>query len=195
MNSTIDRTQNARLHQLLHGLNMIDQKMDLVRHFTSGRSASSKELTSSEARELIRHLESYELRVGVQKKPTDWKAPVDAEDGFRRNVKRFDGRDPKNSNESRNPMRNLIRHYCHMLGMVDRKYGKKYPWDYTRMNNFIQNIGANNPRKAQLNMLSYYELLKVCNQVEQVYRKEMRTSTPEEKDLKISKTKKQYGIN
>jgi hypothetical protein len=38
--------------------------------------------------------------------------------------------------------------------------------DYERINNFIKNIGSNNPRKVILNFLYYNELCKVCTQVE-----------------------------
>ena len=55
--------------------------------------------------------------------------------------------------------------------MVDSKGNA----DFERINNFIQNIGANNPKKKILNYLYYQELVPVVTQVQQMYDKEMKS--------------------
>ncbi len=46
--------------------------------------------------------------------------------------------------------------------------------DLKRINNFIINIGTNNPRKAELWYLRKSELIKVLNQVEQRYKTQVQ---------------------
>jgi len=61
-------------------------------------------------------------------------------------------------------MRGKIIHLLCVYGMV-LSNGKP---DYNRINNFIQNIGSNNPRKKKLFTLSPTEMRKVLNQVDQM---------------------------
>lgn len=53
----LNPTLNKHLHALLSQLNLLDQKADLVRRFTNGRTISSKEMSVDEARALITALE------------------------------------------------------------------------------------------------------------------------------------------
>ena len=197
----INTTQNKRLHQLLNQTGLTDEKRNLVRTYTDGRSASSKDLSIDEAKSLI----SYLLSLPGAKPATDrkkvfttngrqWQPPANLDDGFQRNAKRFDSYDPKNSNASRTPMRQYIKHLCHLMGMIDRNVRGPYRYNYDRMNRFIENIGSNNPRKVHLHLLSYYELKKVCIQVEAMYRKEMTRYTPVTRKHHIANARKQHGI-
>ncbi|MES2732864.1 MAG: hypothetical protein V4714_14010 [Bacteroidota bacterium] len=49
--------QNKRLHQLLHELDLMEDKKHLISMITRGRTESSKELSVNEAKTLILHLE------------------------------------------------------------------------------------------------------------------------------------------
>ena len=69
-------------------------------------------------------------------------------------------------------MRGKIIHYLCLLGYVN---GDGKP-DYLRINSFIAQIGTNNPRRAQLLYLRPKELHAVCNQVEAMYKNEIRRS-------------------
>jgi hypothetical protein len=75
--------------------------------------------------------------------------------------------DPKNDKRKR--MRGVIIHHLCLLGYV-LPNGKP---DYDRINRFIQNIGANNPRKVILNFLYLNELPAVVTQVKEMYKKEL----------------------
>ncbi len=66
------------------------------------------------------------------------------------------------------PMRGKIIHYLCLLGYVDG--GGKADWG--RIDNFIANIGSNNPRQVRLNFLYYKELPAVVSQVEAMYKTE-----------------------
>lgn len=48
---------NKRLHALLHMLNLMEQKADLVRQYTNGRTLSTREMDNVEALALIHALE------------------------------------------------------------------------------------------------------------------------------------------
>ena len=61
--------------------------------------------------------------------------------------------------------RGKIIHYLCLAGMVDSKGSA----DWKRINNFVQNIGSNNPKKRRLHELGLNELNAVCTQVEQLY--------------------------
>lgn len=54
------KQQNARFHQLLGELGLMDEKAALVRRYTNGRASSSKELSFAEARALIEDLEKLQ---------------------------------------------------------------------------------------------------------------------------------------
>lgn len=54
----ITKTQNAQLHALLGQTKMIGQKANLVLAFTDGRTESSKEMTATEAQQIINYLKS-----------------------------------------------------------------------------------------------------------------------------------------
>ena len=68
------------------------------------------------------------------------------------------------------PMRGKIIHYLCLLGYTVGN--DQADWD--RINAFIKGIGANNPRKVQLNFLYYSELPKVVSQVEAMYKHEVK---------------------
>jgi hypothetical protein len=184
--------QNRRLHKLLHETGLMEHKKDLVRQYTNGRSASSKDLTFYEALELEKHLRTQLPKVYSTNTGAHWTPPEDFEEGFQRNIKKFDHKDPKNSNESRTPMRNYIKHLCHLMGLITRSHGGQYPYDYSRMNHFIENLGSNNPRKVHLHLLSWYELKKVTAQVEQVYRKEMTRFSPTKREMELEDARKKF---
>lgn len=48
--------QLSKLHCMLSQLGMLDNKKELIRHFTNGRTESSRDLTIDEARDLIGQL-------------------------------------------------------------------------------------------------------------------------------------------
>lgn len=78
--------------------------------------------------------------------------------------------------DSKKAMRGKIIHLLCTLPsspMVDSKGAA----DYERINAFIQNIGANNPKKKILNYLYYPELVPVVSQVEAMYNREMKSLT------------------
>lgn len=57
----ITPSQNRRLHQLLNELGAMEIKKELVSSFTRGRSDSSKDLTITEAKSLIVHLQGFQV--------------------------------------------------------------------------------------------------------------------------------------
>ncbi|SHJ75437.1 hypothetical protein SAMN02745146_0078 [Hymenobacter daecheongensis DSM 21074] len=73
-------------------------------------------------------------------------------------------------NQKCKPMRGKVIHYLCLLGYVD-DHGKA---DWARIDNFIVNIGSNNPRRVRLNFLYRSELPKVVSQVEAMYKHETK---------------------
>jgi hypothetical protein len=71
--------------------------------------------------------------------------------------------------EAETKMIGKIVHYLSLLGYV-KKDGTA---DNARINEFIQNIGSNNPRKVILPFLFEKELKPIVTQVEARYRNEM----------------------
>jgi hypothetical protein len=68
------------------------------------------------------------------------------------------------------PMRKKIIHLLCVYGMTkDDGNG-----DLDRMDEFVMNIGARNPKKKKLFYLSIHETLQVLNQVEQMVKKELK---------------------
>jgi hypothetical protein len=65
--------------------------------------------------------------------------------------------------------RNAILHYMALLGY---EYNGKP--DYRRIDEFIKNIGARNPKKKALNALDRKELNEVCTQIKAMYEHEMK---------------------
>lgn len=76
---------------------------------------------------------------------------------------------PKPKEDPRRKMRAKVIHYLCLMG-----YTKGEQPDYDRINKFIVNIGSNNPRKVILNYLYEKELLPVVNQVEAMYKHEVK---------------------
>lgn len=74
----------------------------------------------------------------------------------------------KELNDARKKMRGKIIHLLCLLGYVDENGDA----DYDRINQFVINIGSNNPKKKILNYLYKEELQAVLNQVEKMYIKE-----------------------
>lgn len=60
--------QNKMLHTLLHSTGMSDHKPELVRAYTSGRTASSAEMDEREAGGLIDHLERHVMQMEKSRK-------------------------------------------------------------------------------------------------------------------------------
>lgn len=71
------------------------------------------------------------------------------------------------------PMRGKIIHYLTLLGYVT---GNDTP-DWKRIDEFIKNIGSNNPRKVILNYLYASELPAVVTQVQAMYRNESKRAS------------------
>jgi hypothetical protein len=68
------------------------------------------------------------------------------------------------------PMRKKIIHLLCVYGMTkDDGNG-----DLDRMDQFVMNIGARNPKKKKLFYLSIHETLQVLNQIEQMVKKELK---------------------
>lgn len=68
----------------------------------------------------------------------------------------------KRQEEQMKPMRGRIIHQLCTLGMTNTE-GKA---DFEKINEYIKNIGKNNPRQVSLNYLYYNELKKVAKQIE-----------------------------
>jgi hypothetical protein len=77
---------------------------------------------------------------------------------------------PKAKEDPRRKMRAKVIHYLCLMGYTTNG---DQP-DYERINKFIINIGSNNPRKVILNFLYEKELLPVLNQVEAMYKHEIK---------------------
>ena len=75
--------------------------------------------------------------------------------------------------ERRQPMRNKIIHLLCLMGYT--KADRPSDADYSRINGFIQNIGAHNPRKKYLNQLTYHQLVHITSQVEAMYKKHIKS--------------------
>ncbi len=69
-------------------------------------------------------------------------------------------------------MRGKIVYYLCLYGMTNNT-GRP---DYDRINKFIRNIGKNNPKQKLLFNLSPKEMRNCLNQVEAMYKKELRKS-------------------
>lgn len=74
------------------------------------------------------------------------------------------------SNDIRKKTRGLIINRLCLMGYTMQNGTP----DYDRINGFVKNIGANNPRKVILNYLYPYELNKVATQVKAMYAKEVK---------------------
>lgn len=57
---TLAPWQSKRLHQLLNQTGKMNEKAELVKHYTKDRTTSSKEMYYYEVASLIAHLESYQ---------------------------------------------------------------------------------------------------------------------------------------
>ncbi|MEO6456542.1 MAG: hypothetical protein ABIN97_20870 [Ginsengibacter sp.] len=64
----VTKAQLSKIHVLLHQLNLIEDKANIVNQFTNGRATSSKEMTLDEAKELIRHLSTHNPNERMRKK-------------------------------------------------------------------------------------------------------------------------------
>lgn len=60
--SAITQIQNRALHSLLAQLNLMDQKAELVRRYTEGRTCSSREMIAQEAEALVSALKTEKER-------------------------------------------------------------------------------------------------------------------------------------
>lgn len=60
MNQPINNNQLSCIHALISKLRLKERKEEMVLGFTSGRSGSSKDLTSEEANAMIRHLKQLD---------------------------------------------------------------------------------------------------------------------------------------
>lgn len=76
---------------------------------------------------------------------------------------------PRVVTDAEKKMRGSIIFYLCKIGYT-LKDGKA---DYPRINEFVVNIGSNNPRKVILNYLYHDELVAVLTQVQQMYLKEL----------------------
>jgi hypothetical protein len=68
------------------------------------------------------------------------------------------------------PMRGKIIHLLCLMGYTHED-GEA---DFDRINNFVKNIGKNNPKKKVLYWLTIKETLAVLNQVEAIYKKSIK---------------------
>lgn len=129
----LNPTLNKHLHALLTQLNLMEQKQDLVRQFTNGRTISSKDMSIDEARALIKSLEDQK-----EQRTKKMRAKI-----------------------------------IHLLCLLGYTLDDGTP-NYVRINRFIENIGARNPRKKPLPFLDPKETWAVLCQVEQMYAKELK---------------------
>lgn len=68
MTEPITKAQLSKLHVLLNQLGMTDQKKSMVSNVSCGRTESSRELSKSEARQLIEYLAQYDPCERMRKK-------------------------------------------------------------------------------------------------------------------------------
>lgn len=64
----INKAQISKIHVLLSQMKLMEQKADFVYQFSNGRVVSTKELTTQEATELIKHLSKYDPCDRMRKK-------------------------------------------------------------------------------------------------------------------------------
>lgn len=62
------KPQLSKIHVLLGQMNLLEAKANLVSQFTNGRETSSKEMTMSEAKNLLGHLSEYDPNDRMRKK-------------------------------------------------------------------------------------------------------------------------------
>jgi hypothetical protein len=125
--------------------------MDLVRHYSNGRTASSKELTSQEAQALISHLNDF-LQPSKPSVPTNYEQRVDA--------------------EVCNNMRRKIISYFRQMGY--QKFDpvqNKMKADMDRINEYILKVGF---LKKELNSYNRNDLTKLVTQIELIYNKHLK---------------------
>jgi hypothetical protein len=143
----ITQPLNKRLHALLTQVNMMEQKMDLIRHYSSNRTSSSKELTVSEALEIIKHLESF--------KPKAIVITVQSPE--------FDA-----SNKMRRKIISLFREMG--FEYTDIMLYKKVA-DMKRIHAYILSTGY---LKKHLNKYAHNELVKLVTQIENIHVKHLK---------------------
>jgi hypothetical protein len=86
------------------------------------------------------------------------------------------GRIVEEDDKAREKMRGKIWHYLCLYGMTINGEADKY-----RINEFIKNIGSNNPKKKMLWYLNRLELVAVLNQVEQMVGKSIVNKSQKDK--------------
>lgn len=132
--------QNRRLHKLLTETKLMGFKAELVGSYTAGRSTSSKDLTTNEARELIRHLE------GVANGLQDSTVPAEPKPGEK--------------------MRKKIFSLCWDMGFCQESNTKEQ--NNSIVKGLVEKLGVLKPK--QLNHYTEQELPKLVTQFEQIKR-------------------------
>jgi hypothetical protein len=167
----INNGQMRRIYAMLKTLGATDEKAVLVPQFCDNRTIHLSELTTDEADEMISVLDaqlklSSELTkalnctIDATQNTPSVEAAKQPEKPAKRAV---------NNDEKAVKMRRKILHVLGNLGFT--KDGK---FDYERIENLIQNIGANNPEKVKFNYLNNDELVKITSQIDQIYKKRLR---------------------
>ncbi len=142
--------QSAAIWSLVKRLGINDDtRKDLIAQVSAGRTESSSQLSEEEAKQLIAHLNRLSNNAA---------APTPALNALE---------------ESKRKMRGKIIHYLLLMGYGKPGVESRTMPNWDKINPFIMNIGANNPKKKSLNKLDYEELCKVTTQVEAMYARDM----------------------
>jgi hypothetical protein len=167
--------QRRRAFSLFYTLNMTDNRDVIVAQFTNDRTGHVSQMYDIEANKMISFLEAKAIenenpadwmmgRIGLEIPPRDPKTTIKT--GLKQDPKTVIIK-PKtafNNDEKAVKMRKKILHILGLYGMVTGEN----KLDYTRINEFIVNIGNRNPDKKQLNYLTNSELVAIVTQVEQM---------------------------
>lgn len=179
--SYITIAQRRRAFSLFYALDMTDNRDVIVAQFTNDRTGHVSQMYDTEAEKMISFLEH---KAQFRDPVIDWTMgriglPIDPKVVIKTSI----SKDAKtvilkpqkplfNNDDKAVKMRKKILHVLGLYGMVTGEN----KLDYTRINDFIVNIGSRNPDKKQLNFLTNKELQAIVTQVEQiVYQPKKRT--------------------
>ncbi len=152
----ITNNQQKRIFALLGTLGAVENRATIVPQFCGNRTEHTSELSSEEADDMIAFLENY---TAIKTKNAAKTAPT---------------KTPKRKYNNSTAANNMRRKILHILAMMGYTNGSG-SFDYDRINAYIENIGSNNPDKAKLNYLTNAELATITTQIEQRYKKDIKT--------------------
>lgn len=141
-----DETQNRRLFALLNQTGLLEQRSELVTFYTSGRTASSRELYSHECRQLIEYLSQLP---GV-------KIQVAAKD----------------DKEKADRMRKKVMAICFSIGWFEGNTHEDWKINLAKLDSFLLRSGC---LKKPLMQYTEKELPRLVSQFEQIQKHQEQT--------------------